>query len=319
MKYLEVHRFALLEAFVNLSFRQLQTFREVMRANSLSEAARSLGRTQPAVSAMIASLESQIGFRLFERDRGRLVPRPEAHYFYEEADYILGRLAQTALTMRQIGNFEEGQLRIVCTPATSIYFMPKVVAQFVRDRPRLKVSLMTRSSKVVEESVASQQYDIGLAEAPITPRGTLDTCAFAMPCACALPAGSPLAQKEFISPPDLAGHPLALLFSEHRTCRDMLTAFEEAGVLPIQRFETLTFAAGLQLVAEGLCVSICDPVTAASYHVLNGAKVVFRPFRPKIELPLVVLTPTYRPPSLVAEAFGKELKGALSDLIKDWH
>ncbi|MFU1479713.1 helix-turn-helix domain-containing protein [Roseovarius sp. C7] len=56
LKYLEVHRFALLEAFVNLSFRQLQTFREVMRANSLSEAARSLGRTQPAVSAMIASL-----------------------------------------------------------------------------------------------------------------------------------------------------------------------------------------------------------------------------------------------------------------------
>ncbi|MGB0912511.1 MAG: LysR family transcriptional regulator, partial [Phaeobacter italicus] len=37
---------------MNLSIRQLQAFREVMRSGSVSEAARILGRTQPAISAL---------------------------------------------------------------------------------------------------------------------------------------------------------------------------------------------------------------------------------------------------------------------------
>lgn len=303
---------------MNLSFRHLQTFREVMRANSVSEAARSLGRTQPAVSAMIASLETELGFRLFERDRGRLVPRPEAHYLYEEAEHILDRLAQTARTMREIGDLEHGQLRIACTPATSAIFMPRIVADFVRDRPGLKVSLMTQSSNIVEEWVASQQYDIGLAEVLGEPRRTLDSRIFDMCCVCALPAADPRAEKEVIRPSDLAGYPLALLFAEHRTCRDTLEAFEEAGVRPMQRFEARTFLVGMQLAAEGLCAAICDPVTAASFSRLGNANLAFRPFRPEIKLPLAVLTPAYRPPSLVAEAFRNELEAALADLIKDW-
>ena len=51
---------------MNLSFRQLQTFVQVMRTGSVSEAGRALGRTQPAVSAMIAGLEREVGFQLFE-------------------------------------------------------------------------------------------------------------------------------------------------------------------------------------------------------------------------------------------------------------
>ncbi|HCH25182.1 MAG TPA: LysR family transcriptional regulator, partial [Oceanospirillaceae bacterium] len=38
---------------MNFSIRQLQAFREVMRTGSISEAARALNRTQPAVSSLI--------------------------------------------------------------------------------------------------------------------------------------------------------------------------------------------------------------------------------------------------------------------------
>lgn len=50
-----------------MQLQQLRTFVEVYRRRSISEAARVLGLTQPAVSQHVASLESQLGRPLFER------------------------------------------------------------------------------------------------------------------------------------------------------------------------------------------------------------------------------------------------------------
>ena len=61
---------------MNLSIKQLEAFREVMRTGSISEAARILNRTQPAVSSLISNLEEELGVSLFERQRGRLIRTP---------------------------------------------------------------------------------------------------------------------------------------------------------------------------------------------------------------------------------------------------
>ena len=47
---------------IALNLKQLSAFREVMLTGSVSEAARNLYRTQPAISSMIAGLEENIGF-----------------------------------------------------------------------------------------------------------------------------------------------------------------------------------------------------------------------------------------------------------------
>lgn len=62
-----------------MNLKQLRAFREVMLTRSVSEAARSLYRTQPTISALIAGLEDEIGYKLFERRGRRLHPLPETH------------------------------------------------------------------------------------------------------------------------------------------------------------------------------------------------------------------------------------------------
>lgn len=289
---------------MNLSFRQLRTFREVMRSGSVSEAARALGRTQPAVSAMIGGLERELGFSLFERERGRLVPRPEAHYFLEEAELVLTRLSQSARVMQDIGNLEQGSLRIACNPATSGFFLPQVVARFVKDRPEVKVSIMMRSSAVIEEWIASQQYDVGLAETP-APRRSIAMQTFELRCYCALRHDDPLAALPAITPQILDGKPLAGLFGEHVTYRTLAAHFAAAGATLNQRFELRTFQPALQLIEAGLCYCICDAITAASYRSYAGGReeIVFRPFEPRTSLSMAILTPAHRPPSLLAQGF----------------
>jgi DNA-binding transcriptional LysR family regulator len=53
---------------------------------------------------MIAGLEDELGFKLFERQQGKLTPRPEARFFLEECDDILSRLEQTKRTLSGILN-----------------------------------------------------------------------------------------------------------------------------------------------------------------------------------------------------------------------
>lgn len=302
---------------MNFTFRQLQTFVEVMRTGSVSQAGRSLGRTQPAVSAMILGLEKEIGFPLFERERGRLVARPEAHYFLEEAEFVLERLSQSARTLQEIGNLDKGKLRIACNPAASSFFMPRVVAGFLKNKPNIEVSLMMRSSPIVTDWIASQQYDIGFAETA-APRRTIRSEDFSFPCLVAVPKGDPLAVKGTISPVDLDGKPMAMLYDEHTTSAQTRAAFGSVGARLNQRFELRTLLPTLQLVSEGLCYSICDSFSANSHAQIFGdqSRVVFRKFEPNFFFNMSLMIPANRPLSMLVQGFAAELSAEISKLLE---
>ena len=289
---------------MNLSIRQLQAFREVMRTGSISEAARALNRTQPAVSSMIAGLEEELGLTLFERQRGRLIRKPEAYYFLEETEAILERLAQSTRTMQEIGNLQEGRLRIACMPASSQFMMPRLVADFVQDKPKVKVSLMMRASAIIEEWVASQQYDIGLAETP-PPNRALLIKTFQLSCVCALRRDDPLSDRAVLGPKDLAGLPLAVLQEGHPNLIATQKAFRTEGADFNPRFELRNFQPALKLVEENLCYCICDPMTASSYfdYQSEDSSLVFKPFFPTVALSVSILQPAHRPASLLASSF----------------
>lgn len=295
----------------NLTIRQLQTFREVMRSGSISEASRMLGRTQPAVSAMILGIERELGIPLFVREHGRLTPCPEAHYFLEEAEQVLMRLDRAARTMAEFSTLDRGSLRIACHPAASASFMPRLLATFLKDRPAVKADLMMRSSQVVEDLIASQEYDIGLAETP-PPRPSLLIETFELECLIALPYDDPLAARQSLSPKDLDGYPLATLFDEHPIHRAVQDAFAAKGAALNRRFVLRTFLPALQLVEAGLCASIVDRITAASHRAPG---IAFREFRPRIFSNVAVLLPAHRPISQLTIALHKLLRQQLAELM----
>ncbi|MCX2725267.1 LysR family transcriptional regulator [Roseibium salinum] len=303
---------------MNLSIRQLATFREVMRSGSISEAARTLGRTQPAVSSTIAGLETELELKLFMREQGRLVPTPEAEFFLDEAEAILERLETSKRTLRGLANREHGQLRIAGIPEAVADFLPNSLAQFIADKPSVKVALASRTSTEIEELIAAQHYDIGFAETPRA-RNSFDQVDFDLECMCAIPASDPLAAREVITPTELDGYPLALLHHEHRSHKQTLARFRDAGVRFNQRFELQTASPGLRFVEAGLCALVCDMITAykaqeSSRLGMGPPLIVFRPFRPRVQNSLSILTPTHRPISIVARDFCNFLSSEVASI-----
>lgn len=294
----------------NLTLRQLQTFREVMRSGSISDASRTLLRTQPAVSTMIGNIERELGFSLFVREHGRLTPTAEAHYFLEEAEEVLDRLDRTVRTMSEFGTLDRGSLRIACHPASSGFFLPKVLAEFLKDRPEVKADLMMRTSQVVEDLIASQEYDIGLAETP-APRSSIKIETFDLECVIALPAIDPLAQKDVLTPTDLRDYPMAMLFGDHPVTVATQAAFASCDAALNRRFVLRTFLPSLQLVGAGLCGAVVDRITAATSPAPG---VVFRKFAPAITSSVSILLPAHRPTSVLTNAFRIHLREQLAQI-----
>lgn len=303
---------------MNLSLRQLSTFREVMRSGSISQAARSVGRTQPAVSTMVQTLEDQLGFALFMRTHGKLTPTPEAYFFLEECEEILGRVERAERTLERIGSLQSGKLQVACHPAASSVFLPKLMTGFLKGRDDLDVSLIMRSSDVIEDLIASQQFDVGFSETP-RPRASIRQTDYDLECVCILPADDPLAGSTVVTPQDLDGRPMALLFDEHATAVQTEAAFRAAGCRFNKRLELRTFLPGLQFVAAGVCAMVCDMITAYS-HLLQtpeGTRLAIRRFRPRISNSVSILTPGYATQSMAGRAFITDLETAVERMQAD--
>ena len=56
--------------------RQIEVFHAVYSSGSMTNAAALLNVSQPSVSKVLAHAEQQLGYRLFDRVKGKLIPTP---------------------------------------------------------------------------------------------------------------------------------------------------------------------------------------------------------------------------------------------------
>ncbi|MGP1664572.1 MAG: LysR family transcriptional regulator, partial [Rhodanobacter sp.] len=97
--------------------KTLEAFREIIQLGSVTAAARHLGLSQPAVSRLLAQFEADLGFKLFHRSKGRLVPTSQALLLFEEVDLALQGIERISVLAGDIRQTNVGQLRVVAPPS----------------------------------------------------------------------------------------------------------------------------------------------------------------------------------------------------------
>lgn len=306
-----------------MDFKQLLTLREIARTGSVSAAARKLGRTQPAVSHMLSKLEDELGMLLFERRNGRLFPMPETDYLFRQASKLLNDLDEIGSTMRRLKEAKEGTLRIVSMPGPAVEFLPALIAAHMKNRPGVQTTLLSRSSEAVHRLVEAQQFDIGLADhlpqyalGPNAHRRT-----FSFPRFCAVATNHPLAAKPEIELRDLSGMPLATLFPEHATTRELRLEFELAGHEFTPRFEGQFFLHLLPYVLSGLACALVDPIAMTSWKSTHrfSEGIRFLPLKSKLRFELDLITPAIDTRSQLSRFFEARILEALCALQETSH
>jgi len=294
-----------------MQIRQLKALHAVISTGTTTQAADLLNVTQPAISTMINNLEEELGFVLFERARGRLVPTPEALWLYEEAERTISSFSRVGEVARDLRDLRRGQLKIACLPGPAIEFLPRVMAEFLRDKPHLTASLQIRPSDKVKEWISSHYLDLGIAELPIDDPA-VEYEVLAMRCVCVMSETHPLAEKSSLTPADLDGVPVISLNRDHVTFFRISSAFEAAGAKLNTRIEAQLFAPACIFAAEGLGVALVDPISAKAHA---GRGIAIRPFHPAIPFDIGLMYPAHRPRSRLVKAFVGLLKTRLSEIL----
>ncbi|WP_439548960.1 LysR family transcriptional regulator [Falsiroseomonas sp.] len=284
-----------------LHSRSLEVLRAFMEGGSVSEAAVRLGRTQPQVGRLLAALENEVGFPLFDRRNRRLTLTADGARFYAQVERILAghagleRLASEIRAKRQ-----DSHLRVLVAPQSIGALLGAPLARMVLNTPGFTAAIEPRVRLDIESWLGQEAFDLGVTVLPLT-HPAVEVEEFCRTDAVVvMHHGHPLADRASVSLADLAGQDLVVthprsLIRQHldQLCRD-------AGLKPMVRLETSSGAVACQLAAMGLGIAVADPFVALS----SGATgYVMRRFRPAIPLPYGLLFPVWQTRSRIVQAF----------------
>lgn len=290
-----------------MNLREIEVFQSIMLCGTASRAAEVLGISQPAVSKALKGLEASVGFLLFDRVKGRLVPTPEGQLFFREVEQSFEGLVRLRAAAARIHDFGSGDLRVGSLSAFSLNLVPDALRQFHSARPNVAITFQVQSSSVVRDLIASGQFDIGIAADEIDTTGIVAEPYFDVRAAIALYPGHALANKTTLSPADLHSEPFVALAPEDTTRREAEQLFHAKGVRPRVVAETPYSSTVCALVLARLGCGIIDPVTAPGF-IERG--LILKPFDPAIYFRTLLLFPPDRRRSQLVDELVKELHSA---------
>lgn len=152
----------------------LRYFAAIARAGHLTRAARELGVTQPALSAMLKKLEAETGAPLLSRT-GRGVELTEAgRVFLRHADEAVRAADAGAKAVRELLGLERGSIRIGGGATATSYLLPRVVSGVRKRHPGLRFYVREAGSSAVAAAVLSGELDLGIVTLPIKGPGSED-------------------------------------------------------------------------------------------------------------------------------------------------
>lgn len=296
----------------DVSLRALRAFAEVMHGGSATTAAKQLGMTQPAISRLIAQLETVLGFELFYREKGRLVATADGKRLLSEVELTLSSLERLNNMARDIAGFSSGTIRVVAPPSFSEAVLADLVAMFLERHPGVEFSIDSRSPETSRSMIAMRYADCGFVKLPIDETDLSTEVMMTNGSICVMRRDHPLAGSAELSPSEIGSHPLILLGAGRRWRSQVDQAFAEHGLKPCVAIETHTHGSACALAARGLGMAILNEQLAKPY--LQGA-LLSRRFTPEIIHEYAFAVSSVSPPSLLTAAFrdaAREYFGGLS-------
>lgn len=143
-----------------LDIRILRTLQSVSETGSLTESARRLGRTQPAISLQLQRLEDICGFNLFTSQGRRMVLTPDGELVLSYASSIL-RLHDELMSRLRSPDVE-GQIVLGTPDLYAAFVLPSILALFKQAYPRVQVMLQCSLSTPLVRQLRRGEVDIAL-------------------------------------------------------------------------------------------------------------------------------------------------------------
>lgn len=301
------------ESIINL--RQIEVFRAVMIAGSITGASELLHISAPAVSRLISHTESRLNFKLFERLKRRLHPTPEAHQLFSEVERVYESVRRVNKLARAFGHSTEGHLRIACSPSLAPSLLPLAIEKFTKKHPGVHISLEIFLAEPLIDALISKRSELAVAIVPLEHPLIHVHALLQNRIVVILPPRHHLLKKTQIHIHDLENERLIGYSADTPLSRAINRVLDGAKVTPHPVAEVNQTQVACAMVQRGIGLALIDKMA-----VLSGAwpSLEARELVPTINLQVRVAYSRTQPLSALARAFAELLESLdlrTSDLV----
>lgn len=262
-----------------MELRHLRYFRAVAEFGSVTAAARRLHVSQSSISEQIGDLEGELGCALLDRSGRQVRLTAQGQVFLEEARRTL-EAAQRAveLTQRSMRG-EYGSLAIGFFIWGASGFFPRVIREFRRLRPGIRLSLVEMHANEQIAALEEGRIDVGLTR-PLEPpldRVLRSELLYRDPVVVAMRPDHPLARRT-VPVEALAGERMVLADRRSNTAffDSIVSMCAAKGFSPQVANTSATWSGVLTLVEAGEGIALV-PSGVKSLRIRG---LVFRPLGP---------------------------------------
>jgi LysR family transcriptional regulator, transcriptional activator of the cysJI operon len=254
---------------------RLRVFRAVARHSNFRMAAEELLLTQPAITQQIKALESELGVALFDRSGGKVTLTTAGATLLPFANQLaeLSEEARQAVAATTSSNV--GRLNIAASQTTGQYLLPRLIAAFLLENPKVEINLLSGNTQTVIEALVDHRVQLGLIEGPAMRQDIRVDPFMEDHMICVVPAGHEWAGEE-IEPAQLQNADFVTRELGSGSRRIVEQALERAGIRVRDLNVRMTFdstEALLSAVEAGLGIAFVSRWAVRSQLALGTLRV----------------------------------------------
>jgi len=251
----------------------LKIFQDVYKTHSITEAARSLYITQPAVTRAIQDLEKEYSVRLFERYHRRLIPTAAADRLYAYSSQIVASMEEMDKMFSQ-ENYQT-KIRIGATLTIGTFLMASIHQRFQKEHPDSRMEVTILNGSALQDDLLNNTLDLALIEDSIHEVDLNAVPFYHDEMILLLPTKHALAEKKQIELSDISNYPFLMREkgSAGREYIDELFTKNNIQISPL--WQSASTDALINAVEAGIGITILP--SSLCEEALNKKEIITRP------------------------------------------
>ncbi len=190
---------------MNISFRSLRIFCDVVQRRSFSRAANDNSISQSSASQVVHHLEERLDVQLLDRSKRPFVLTPEGKCYYEGCRHLIQEYSELDERVRTLRDETARRLSVASIYSVGLAHMSVFMRHFSAKYPSAQVRLDYLHPDEVYEAVEQGEVDLGLISFPEQSRTVAVTSWRSEPFVLVCPPQHILARRSSIHLADLSG------------------------------------------------------------------------------------------------------------------
>ena len=150
-----------------MNIRKLEIFYQTAKCLNMSQVAKDMYISQPAISQCISEIESEIDTKLFDRIGKKLYLTHEGKIFYEYTRRILN-IYEESIDVLRSSKSNKGHLVIGASTTIGTYIMPHIINKFNKKEKDIEISMIIDNKQNIEELILNNKVDIAFIEGTVS-------------------------------------------------------------------------------------------------------------------------------------------------------